>query len=247
MSLNESIPKISYWKMAENEFRQKRVGLLEDVSSKEVSDAPFVFAERQTVTHALTRIKLFELIRDTQGAIVECGVHKGNALFLYAHLSSILEPYNFNRRIIGFDTFEGFRSLHENDDSINTEADFSDTSFKRLDEWAKLHDLNRAIPQWPKIELVQGDATKTIPVYVEQNPHLIIALLYLDFDIYSPTDVALKYLLPLVPKGGVVGFDEINVKRWQGETIALKENMSIGSVKLRKFYFDAWVSYYVVE
>jgi hypothetical protein len=247
MSKPENAPQISYWKMAENEFRQTRASYLEDVSARDVSDAPFVFAERQTVTHALTRIKLFEMIRDTQGAIVECGVHKGNALFLYAHLSSILEPYNFNRRVIGFDTFEGFRSLHENDDAINTEADFSDTSFERLDKWAKLHDLNRAIPQWPKIDLVQGDATKTIPKYVEQNPHLIIALLYLDFDIYTPTDVALKHLLPLVPKGGVVGFDEINVKRWQGETIALKENMSIGSVKLRKFYFDAWVSYYVVE
>lgn len=240
-------PKISYWKMAENEFRQRRADLLTEVQPREIADAPFVFAERQTVTHALTRIKLFELIRDTQGAIVECGVHKGNALFLYAHLSSILEPYNFNRRVIGFDTFEGFRSLHENDDPINTEADFSDTSFERLDKWSKLHDMNRAISQWPKIELVKGDATRTIPKYVEENPHLLIALLYLDFDIYQPTAVALEHLLPLVPKGGVVGFDEINVKRWQGETIALKEKMSIGSVKLRKFYFDAWVSYYVVE
>ena len=248
MSTNvTSKSNISYWKMAENEFRQRRAGLLEDIESREVSDAPFVFAERQTVTHALTRIKLFELIRDTQGAIVECGVHKGNALFLYAHLSSILEPYNFNRRVIGFDTFEGFRSLHQNDDPMNTESDFSDTSYERLDVWAKLHDVNRAISQWPKIELVKGDATTTIPRYVEENPHLIISLLYLDFDIYAPTAVALDNLLPLVPKGGVVGFDEINVKRWQGETIALKEKMSIGSVNLRKFYFDAWVSYYIVE
>lgn len=238
---------ISYWKMAENEFRQRRSNLLEDIQAREVSDAPFVFAERQTVTHALTRIKLFELIRDTQGAIVECGVHKGNALFLYAHLSSILEPYNFNRRVIGFDTFEGFRSLHQNDDSINTESDFSDTSYEHLDEWAKLHDLNRAISQWPKIDLIKGDATLTIPKYLEENPHLIISLLYLDFDIYAPTVAALNHLLPLVPKGGVVGFDEINVKRWQGETIALKEKMSIGSVKLRKIYFDAWVSCYIVE
>ena len=239
--------EISFWKMAENEFRQRRVDLLAGIQAREISDAPFVFAERQTITHAITRIKLFELIRDTQGAIVECGVHKGNALFLYAHLSSILEPYNFNRRVIGFDTFEGFRSLHENDDPENTESDFSDTSFERLDAWAKLHDMNRAISQWPKIDLVKGDATETIPRYVLDNPHLIIALLYLDFDIYAPTVVALKHLLPLVPKGGVVGFDEINVKRWQGETIALKEIMSVGSVRLRKFYFDAWVSYYIVE
>jgi hypothetical protein len=239
--------KISHWKSAENEYRALREKYFKDIPAYEVGNSPFVFAERQTVTHALTRIKLFELVRETQGAIVECGVHKGNALFLYAHLSTILEPYNFNRKVIGFDTFEGFRSLHDNDDPINTENDFSDTNFEMLKKWALLHDLNRAISQWPKIELVRGDAANTIPKYVEDNPHLIIALLYLDFDIYTPTAVALKHLLPLVPRGGVVGFDEVNVKRWQGETIALKESLTLGEIKLRKFYFDAWVSYYIVE
>ena len=54
--------EISFWKMAENEFRQRRVDLLAGIQAREISDAPFVFAERQTITHAITRIKLFELI-----------------------------------------------------------------------------------------------------------------------------------------------------------------------------------------
>ena len=60
---------------------------------------------------------------------------------------------------------------------------------------------------------------------------MIIALLYLDFDIYEPTKVALEHLLPLVPKGGIVGLDEINCKKWEGETIALKETLSLNSVR----------------
>jgi hypothetical protein len=71
--------------------------------------------------------------------------------------------------------------------------------------------------------------------------------LYLDFDIYAPTSTALKHLLPLVPKGESVGFDEVNCKKWQGETIALKEYLTLSDISLRKFYYDPWVSYYVVE
>jgi Macrocin-O-methyltransferase (TylF) len=239
--------KVANLSSSEKQYQEQRQLLLKTTTSFEVVAAPFVFADRQLITTALTRIHLFEKILEVQGAIVECGVHKANSLFLYYHLSSILEPFNFNRKVIGFDTFEGFRSISNKDDSRTTEMEFSDTDYEKIKMWSKLQDLNKAVPHISKIELVKGDATETIPQFVSENPHLIIALLYLDFDIYAPTCVALKHLLPLVPKGGVVGFDEINCKKWQGETIALKENIVIGNVALRKFYYDPWVSYYVVE
>jgi len=238
---------ISDWSTTEKDFQEQRNSMLKELSSAEVAGAPFVYSDRQMLTSSLTRIHLFEKIISTQGAIVECGVHKGNSLFLYYHLSTILEPFNFNRKIIGFDTFEGFRSLTDHDNSKLSESDFSCTDYESLKNWAELQDKNRAVSHIQKLELVKGDATETIPKYVSENPHLIIALLYLDFDIYAPTAVALKHLLPLVPKGGIVGLDEINVKKWQGETIAFKENVVIGDVRLQKFSYDPWVSYYYVE
>lgn len=231
----------------EQEFYGRKLELLRTTKAEEVIDAPFLYCNRQLITTALTRIELFRKILHTQGSIVECGVHKANSLMLYYHLSSILEPYNFHRKIIGFDTFEGFRSLSSKDVDGLSENEFSDTDYSTIKLWIELQDLNRAIGHIPKIELVRGDAIKTIPEYVAENPHLIISLLYLDFDIYEPTNIALKYLLPLVPRGGIVGFDEINCKEWQGETIALKENINIGTVRLQKFSYDPWVSYYVVE
>lgn len=242
----ESI-SVSNWSTTEISYQEQRNSMLEKLTSAEVIGAPFVYSDRQMLTTSLTRIHLFEKILSTQGAIVECGVHKANSLFLYYHLSSILEPYNFNRKIIGFDTFEGFRSLTDKDDSKLSENDFSGTDFETLKKWATLQDKNRAVSHIEKLELVKGDATETIPKYVKENPHLIIALLYLDFDIYAPTTVALKYLLPLVPKGGIVGLDEVNSKKWQGETIALKENVVVGDIRLQKFHYDPWVSYYYVE
>ena len=238
---------LSNWSHNENEFYKKREDLLLQLSSKEVASAPFVFSDRQTLTTALTRIDLFRKVLDVQGAIVECGVHKGNSLFLYNHLSTILESYNFNRKIIGFDTFEGFQSISDKDDQNLKASDFADTSYDLLKDWSLLHSQNRAVSHIEKIELIKGDATKTIPKFVNENPHLIIALLYLDFDIYAPTKVALEHLLPLVPKGGIIGLDEVNCKKWEGETIALKESLSINTIKLKKFYYDPWTSYYVVD
>ena len=238
---------VSNWSQQENDYLEKRDEFLDKVSASEVASSPFVFSQRQLISTSLTRIDLFKKILEVQGAVVECGVHKGNSLFLYNHLSTILEPYNFNRKIVGFDTFEGFRSISKKDSDSITEDDFSDTSFELLSRWAELQKTNRAVSHIEKIELIKGDATKTIPQYVQNNPHLIIALLYLDFDIYEPTKVALKHLLPLVPRGGVVGLDEINCKKWAGETIALKESISLTGIKLKKFFYDPWVSYFIVD
>ena len=238
---------ISNWSDSEEDFAQNREKLLSDLSAQEIANSPFVYSERQMITTSLTRIDLFRKILNIQGSIVECGVHRGNSLFLYNHLSTILEPYNFNRKVIGFDTFEGFRNISKNDSRELKESDFSDTSYEHLKEWSILQDSNRAVSHIEKIELIKGDASRTIPDYVEKNKHLIIALLYLDFDIYEPTKVALEKLLPLVPKGGIVGIDEVNCKKWSGETIALKESLSLKSVNLKKFSYDPWVSYFVVD
>ena len=111
---------------------------------------------------------------------MECGVHRGNNFMLFNQLVAIFEPYNLNRRVIGFDTYEGFRSLTQDDDKRMTEAMFSDTSYEGLKALLALHDGNRAVPHVPRGELVKGDACETIPAYVKANPHLMIAMLYLD-------------------------------------------------------------------
>jgi hypothetical protein len=52
-------------------------------------------------------------------------------------------------------------------------------------------------------------------------------LLYLVFDIYEPTKVALREIMPRVVKGGVVAFDELNCAEFAGETRALLEEMDL--------------------
>ena len=234
------------WRLNEKLFRQRIKDLAGTVNTKNYIDNPMLFLDRQRFTGYLSRIKIFEQILNVKGSIVECGVYKGGSLMLYYHLASIMEPYGFNRKIYGFDTFEGFRSISKEDGGTPSEEMFSDAGVDVLKKAIEINDLNRAIPHVPKCELIKGDTTKTIPEFKMNNPDLLIALLYLDFDIYEPTKVALENFLSLVPKGGIVAFDELNCKSWPGETKALKEVLEVNKINLKQFSFDPYVSYFVV-
>ncbi len=205
---------------------------------------------RQDVAKFLARAELFQKVLHVQGSIVECGVYDGDGLLTWANLSAIYEPANHPRRVIGFDTFEGFPSLDAADvGSESPEAHaggMAGASYQRIVEKIERFDADRHVGHIPKVELVQGDACVTIPGYLDDNPHLIVALLNLDFDVYAPTVTALETLIPRMPKGAVVVFDELNMADWPGETTALHDTLGIGSLELRRFPFTSTLSYAVL-
>src|SRR5688572_14722129 len=53
----------------------------------------------------------------THGVMMELGVRWGQNLALFTTFRNIHEPYNLSRKIIGFDTFEGFPSVSAQDGS----------------------------------------------------------------------------------------------------------------------------------
>jgi len=114
-------------------------------------------------------------------------------------------------------------------------------------ELINLNKKNDVVKHIDKVKLVKGDAVKTIPDYVKKNKSLIVRLLYLDCPIYKPTITALRYFYPLIPKGGVVAFDEIAMEKWKGETIAFKEYFGKNFPKLKRFYFEPSASYFIKE
>ena len=234
------------------EFEHKtQIEKLLTVSERDLARAletPSLYMSRQNFTKMLTRIELFKKIIDIQGSIVECGTYKADSLLTLFHMSTILEPFSFNRKIIGFDSFSGFPRVSDKDnDQFAKVNHLSDVDLSHIQKVVDIQEMNKAIPEIRRIELVQGNADVSIPQYVRNNPHLIISLLYLDFDLYEPTKIALEELLPRVVSGGIVAFDELNQLKWKGETQAFHEIVGIGNVALRKFSFDAHVSYYRVE
>ncbi len=207
-----------------------------------------VFVRRQDIGRFCARYELFRQIVAVKGSIIECGVHLGGGLMTWAKLSANLEPIAIHREIIGFDTFAGFPKLTEKD-KTTVPTDFKPQSdvFAELTEAIEAYDRNRFLAQFPKVHLVKGDAVVTIPQFVQQNPHLVVALLFLDFDLYEPTKIALQHLAPRVPKGGIIAFDELNNSCWPGETIAALEYYgNFNSLSLRKFSWDPNIAYVVV-
>ena len=169
----------------------------------------------------------------------------------WAQLSAIYEPINYTRRIIGFDTFEGFPAIAKQDETATSperhKGGMAADSYEELKIAIELFDQNRPIGHIPKVELVKGDARQTIPKYIERNPYLVVSLLYLDFDLYEPTVVALENFLPRMPKGAIIGFDEINSPSWPGETLAVLEKVGIRKLKIERFYFESYVSYAILD
>jgi hypothetical protein len=231
----------------EAEYNEKRANLLKRVDSQYVADAPFVFANRIAVTAALSRIELFKMVQDIPGAIIECGVYKGNSLMLYMQLSMILEPYAINRSIIGFDTFSGFRSIDAEEDPADiNETMFSDTDESIIQEMIDANDLVRPVNRIPRCEIIKGDIMETVPAFPKTRPDLVVAMLILDTDLYSSTKVALETFLPYMPKGAIVVLDEVAYRNFPGETSALREVLDLNKVELKRLPFDSCVGYFRV-
>ena len=111
----------------------------------------------------------------------------------------------------------------------------------------KVFDKNRFLNNKSKIELIKGDACRTIPKYINKNKHLLVSLLWLDFDIYEPTKVALDNFLPRMPKGAILVFDELNNKQWPGETIAFLEKKNIKYKKMERINFEPNLSFLEIK
>jgi hypothetical protein len=183
------------------------------------------------------------------GVVVEFGVRWGQNMALFSVLRGIHEPFNYNRRIIGFDTFEGFPSVSAEDGGAVQEGDYAVSEGWRedLEGILSFHEQNAPIPHKKKFELVQGDATKTVPAFLQEHSETIIALAYFDFDLYKPTKVCLEAILPHVTKGTVLAFDELNCPEFPGETQAVREVLGLSRYAIRRDPSNPLLSYIVIE
>lgn len=86
------------------------------------------------------------------------------------------------------------------------------------------------------VELIKGDIRDTLPIYLEENPAMRIALLHIDTDVYEPSKLALDLCWDRVVSGGIVVFDDYG--KIEGETLAVDEFLEDKKYKLQKFSFS---------
>jgi hypothetical protein len=198
------------------------------------------FVPREALSRFLVKYEIFKRVLGVQGSVIECGVFRGAGLMALAQLSELLEPLNHQRKIIGFDSFAGFPGLTEQDgaglESSHRRVGGLAAETMDLPTCIDLWDSTRYLKHIPKATLVHGDMCETIPQYVQQNPHLVVSLLYLDADLYEPTKVALEHFVPRMPRGAVIAFDELNDPYWPGETLAVLEQIGIHNLRIERLF-----------
>jgi Macrocin-O-methyltransferase (TylF) len=189
----------------------------------------------------LAHVNIFSQVIDIPGHIVECGVFKGMSLLTFTKLIEVLCPADSLKRVIGFDTFEGFVALSDKDGPPNAQrgkvlGGWNSREFMpALEQLIEITQRDSMVPRVNRVDLVKGDATRTIPDYVKRNPGIRISLLHLDMDLYEPTLVALRTLYPLVSPGGIVLLDEYAMDGFPGESAAFDEYFGPNRPRLEKF------------
>jgi hypothetical protein len=219
------------------------------IPDNELLDNIGVYLTRQTLSRINFIQSLYQKIIPVHGVIMEFGVRWGQNMSLFSQLRGIHEPFNHNRRIIGFDTFNGFPSVSPEDGAFVSAGDYSVAiGWKNeLDAILDFHERNAPISHKRKYELLQGDANVTLPDYLEKHPETIVALAYFDFDIYAPTKSCLEKILPHVTKGSVLAFDELNCPEFPGETLALREVVGLSKYAIRRDPSNPLTSFLVID
>lgn len=191
--------------------------------------------------------ELYQYILDIPGVIMEFGVWWGQNLILSENLRAIYEPFNQTRRVIGFDTFSGYTSFSDKDQT-NKEGGF--TSYAEvvkeggysvsegyrsyLEEAIAAHEGNNVLGNIRKHKVIEGDVVDTVPEFFKENPETMVALAYFDLALYKPTKVCLESVLPHLLPGSLIVLDEFNFPEAPGETIAFREVFRDVKYRIRK-------------
>ncbi len=210
-----------------------------------------LFTNRQLLSRILFMNELYQKIINVHGIVVEFGVRWGQDLALWESLRGMHEPYNYTRKIVGFDTFKGFPSVDAKDGKSDLASvgaySVTEDYEKYLKEVLDYHEQESPVSHIKKYQLIKGDATIEIEKYLNDNPETIIAFAYFDFDIYQPTKKCLEAIRGHLTKGSVVEFDNLIDHDFPGGTLALKEVLGLDKYKLMRSPLNPTAAYIIFK
>jgi O-methyltransferase len=138
------------------------------------------------------------------GDYVEFGVFKGRSMIAAYHLSRLF-PGLSNMRFYGFDSFEGFPSLPQNE----VESQAFPPGWLRCDLKELRRDLENANVDMNKVTLIPGWFADTLTDATKQRlPIHSAAVVNVDCDIFESTVLALDFIESYLVDGSIVIFDD---------------------------------------
>lgn len=201
----------------------------EEQEKFEYENGYYATATEERFGKFLAHYELYKMIINLPGAVVECGIFKGNSFFRLAHFRSLLESVN-SRKLIGFDMFGAFPKTNFDDD-----VKYLNGFIKEAGENSIGIEEIEKIMRYKKIdnyEFIKGNINQTVPEYCDKNKALKIALLHIDTDVYEPAVTILENMYSKIVKGGVIMFDDYGT--FPGETKAVDDFFSDKEITVRK-------------
>jgi hypothetical protein len=191
----------------------------------------YEMCKRYTMTSVERMYALYQSVKyvvekKIEGDFVECGIWKGGSAMLIA--ATLVQLKCYDKKIYLYDTFDGMSTPSEKD--INYAGKGAEkllidakNNKEESDIWAlcSLEKVkqNFSIINYPEenIFYVKGKVEDT----VNANSHEKICLLRLDTDWYESTYHEMKYLYPVLEKGGVLIIDDYG--HWKGSREAVDQ------------------------
>jgi hypothetical protein len=154
--------------------------------------------------------ELYELIVNIPGGILDLGTWRGETMIICENLRSIFEPFNVNRRIYGFDTFEGYIGFEEAETNSKFHSNGTYGVEKDYDIYLtnliKLHEQSNVLSISDKHQVIKGDVQVTLPKFFNENKNEFISLAFFDLNSYQPTSKAFKLVYDRLSPGGIIAF-----------------------------------------
>lgn len=242
---------VTFGEAGERERRGRFIDLMRDcpIPDGELLQNLGLFLTPQTLSRILFMDFLYRQVLEVQGVVMEFGCRWGQNVSLFSAMRGIYEPFNRLRKVVAFDTFSGLTPTTAEDGEAMRTGMYGVTEGYAgyLKSVLEFQEQESPLPHLCKHEIVPGDATLTLPAYLERRPETVAALVYFDMDIYEPTLKCLNIIKDRLTRGSVIGFDELNDPACPGETLAVKEALGLGRYPLRRFPYNARTSYLIID
>lgn len=170
-------------------------------------------------------IKYSQLCAGLGGYISEWGVFSGGSL-------EILAKYNPSVNILAVDSFAGVPKETEHD--YHREGDFGGIDFHAIAGYFKM--------VYPAVRIVRGYIPQVFEYFDE---HTRFSFSHVDLDMYESVKHACDFLFPRTLSGGMILFDDYNVRSTPGATKAIDEFFEDKECKFKGelFYYEGGQSH----
>jgi O-methyltransferase len=223
----------------ENAITFQQLGIGDEMSSdkaRQILEAvkPFSMVHESGILFTIAAV-IYALKFQIRGVFLECGTWKGGCA-----VAMLLAQREFfgrvHRPVYMLDSFEGLPAVSEKDGPLAAQWQAGVDKEKFFDNCkAAQEDLERLLTahrfHTDEYQVVRGWFDATVPQVARELDHRNIAVLRLDGDWYSSTNVALLHLCPLVSEGGIVIVDDYYA--WDGCARAVHDYLSCTDLPYR--------------